>query len=50
LVDAAEWAARPSESYDLSAAHSGVGRELFAAFRATVGKADQGASIFTVHG
>ena len=50
LVDAAEWAARPSESYDLSAAHSGVGRELFAAFRASVGKADQGASIFSVHG
>jgi phosphogluconate dehydratase len=50
LVDAEEWAARPSENYDLSVAHSGVGRELFAAFRATVGKADQGASIFTVHG
>jgi phosphogluconate dehydratase len=50
LVDAEEWAARPSENYDLSVAHSGVGRELFAAFRATVGRADQGASIFTVHG
>jgi phosphogluconate dehydratase len=50
LVDAEEWAARPFENYDLSVAHSGVGRELFAAFRATVGKADQGASIFTVHG
>jgi phosphogluconate dehydratase len=50
LVDEGEWAARPVETYDLTAAHSGVGRELFAAFRASVGKADQGASIFSVHG
>jgi phosphogluconate dehydratase len=50
LVEPAEWAARPLENYDLSASRSGVGRELFAAFRASVGKADQGASIFTVHG
>ena len=50
LVEDEEWAARPLESYDLSVAHRGVGRELFAAFRATVGKADQGASIFSVNG
>ncbi|HLJ71025.1 MAG TPA: dihydroxy-acid dehydratase, partial [Roseiarcus sp.] len=50
LVDEKEWAARPNETYDLSAAHRGVGRELFAAFRACVGKADQGASIFSVNG
>jgi phosphogluconate dehydratase len=50
LVDEEQWDARPLETYDLSAAHRGVGRELFAAFRSNVGKADQGASIFTVHG
>jgi phosphogluconate dehydratase len=50
LVEDDEWAARPLEAYDFSAAHYGVGRELFAAFRATVGKADQGASIFSVSG
>jgi phosphogluconate dehydratase len=50
LVAPEEWEARAAESYDLSAAHSGVGRELFATFRASVGKADQGASIFSVHG
>ena len=50
LVDDDEWAARPLETFDLSAAHHGVGRELFAAFRTTVGKADQGASIFSVSG
>jgi phosphogluconate dehydratase len=46
LVDAAEWAARPPASAVLSAAQVGVGRELFAAFRASVGSADTGASIF----
>src|SRR5579863_9502732 len=50
LVAPAEWAARTAESRDLSHSHSGVGRELFAAFRASVGKADQGASIFSVQG
>jgi phosphogluconate dehydratase len=50
LVAPEEWAARANETYDMTAAHSGVGRELFAAFRASVGKADQGASIFSVHG
>jgi len=47
LVDAAEWVARPIETADLGASHAGVGRELFAAFRGAVGRADAGASIFT---
>jgi phosphogluconate dehydratase len=50
LVEPREWAARTAESRDLSAAHRGVGRELFAVFRAGVGNADQGASIFNAQG
>jgi len=46
LVDPAEWAARAPAVADLTSAHVGVGRELFNAFRATVGRAEQGASIF----
>ncbi|MBV8663844.1 MAG: phosphogluconate dehydratase [Hyphomicrobiales bacterium] len=46
LVDPAEWATRTPATKDLSAAQSGVGRELFSAFRATVSRAEQGASIF----
>ena len=46
LVDAAEFAARPVATEDLSASHYGMGRELFAGFRALVGAADQGASVF----
>ena len=49
-VDEAEWAARGCEDYDLSASHTGIGRELFSAFRAAVGRADQGASIFARQG
>jgi phosphogluconate dehydratase len=49
LVDAAEWEARANENYDLSDSHTGIGRDLFAAFRATVCRADQGASIFAMH-
>jgi phosphogluconate dehydratase len=45
-VDRAEWAARAVETADLTANQSGVGRELFAAFRANVSTADTGASIF----
>lgn len=47
LVDPATWAARPQVQADLSANHTGVGRELFAAFRHMVSTADTGASIFT---
>jgi phosphogluconate dehydratase len=47
LVDPAEWAARVPAEADLSASHAGVGRELFAQFRAAVGPSDAGASIFT---
>jgi phosphogluconate dehydratase len=40
------WAARRPATADLTAAHSGVGRELFSAFRNVVSAADRGASIF----
>ncbi|QRG08376.1 phosphogluconate dehydratase [Xanthobacter dioxanivorans] len=46
LVPPGEWAARPAASADLSSSHVGVGRELFAPFRAAVGTADKGATIF----
>ena len=46
LVDEAEFARRPLAEADLGANHVGVGRELFGALRAHVGRADQGASIF----
>ena len=46
LVDAAEWASREVVKADLSASHVGIGRDLFAAFRSGVGRADAGASIF----
>jgi len=48
LVDAAEFAARQPATADLSGNETGVGRELFSAFRRIVGRADQGASIFEV--
>jgi phosphogluconate dehydratase len=40
--------AREAAKADLSANQQGTGRELFAAFRAIAGRADQGASIFEV--
>ncbi len=46
LVDAAELAAREPVMIDLSHYESGIGRELFDRFRAVVGPADQGASVF----
>ncbi|MDO9418277.1 phosphogluconate dehydratase [Pararhizobium sp.] len=46
LVDAAEFAARVPAVADLSGNEFGMGRELFAPFRAIAGAADQGASIF----
>ena len=46
LVDAAQWEARVPATADLSASHTGIGRDLFAAFRAVVGAADTGAAVF----
>lgn len=40
------WTVRQPAVADLTAAHSGVGRELFFAFRNAVSSADAGASIF----
>jgi phosphogluconate dehydratase len=45
LGDAAEFAARIPATADLSANSYGLGRELFAPFRALVGTADHGASV-----
>jgi phosphogluconate dehydratase len=45
-IDPEIWAARALATADLTSSHSGVGRELFAAFRNVVSKADSGASIF----
>ena len=46
LVPAEEWEAREAATCDLEASHWGCGRELFAPFRAAVGSADAGATIF----
>ncbi|HLF21361.1 MAG TPA: phosphogluconate dehydratase [Aestuariivirga sp.] len=46
LVSEAEFTARAPAKADLTANWSGTGRELFSAFRAIAGRADQGASIF----
>lgn len=46
LVSAEDWEARAPVTADLSASHTGVGRELFASFRKVVTPADAGASIF----
>jgi phosphogluconate dehydratase len=48
LVEASEFAARPLATAVLSANETGVGRELFSAFRRIAGTADRGASIFEV--
>jgi len=48
LVNAEEWAGRELATCDLGPSHVGIGRELFGAFRAAAGRADQGASIFGV--
>ncbi|MFP5076302.1 phosphogluconate dehydratase [Rhizobium sp. YIM 134829] len=45
LVDAAEFAAREPAVEDLSDNDYGMGRELFAPFRAVAGAADRGASV-----
>ncbi|WP_305983904.1 phosphogluconate dehydratase [Roseibium sp. MMSF_3544] len=46
LVDEAEFNARPLAEADLSEHQYGVGRDLFAAFRAHVSTPDHGASVF----
>ncbi len=46
LVDQAELDARNPEAPDLTGNEFGMGRELFAAFRAAVGDAENGASVF----
>ena len=46
LVPADIWAARVSTRADLSSCQIGMGRELFAMFRATVSAAEQGATTF----
>jgi phosphogluconate dehydratase len=48
LVDEKEFNARDAVTADLSHNEFGVGRELFARFRTSVGRADQGASVFEV--
>lgn len=48
MVDPEVWAERALTPANLAPSHVGVGRELFAAFRAAVGTADTGASIFAV--
>jgi phosphogluconate dehydratase len=46
LVPEAEWDAREVATCDMDDSHWGCGRELFAPFRAAVGAADAGATIF----
>ncbi|MFN3549806.1 MAG: phosphogluconate dehydratase [Mesorhizobium sp.] len=46
LVDTAELAARPAPQPDLTANGFGMGRELFAGFRALAARADMGAGAF----
>ena len=46
LVDEKEWAAREIPAADLSKNHYGVGRELFAGFRAQTSSAETGAMSF----
>jgi phosphogluconate dehydratase len=46
LVDADELAQRQHVEADLETSHYGMGRELFAPLRATVGLAEEGATVF----
>ena len=46
LGDEKELMARTPATEDLRTQHAGMGRELFAGFRALVGAADRGASVF----
>ena len=45
LVEETIWAAREPVRADLAHYHTGLGRELFAPFRAAVGRADEGAAV-----
>ncbi|MEM1049087.1 MAG: phosphogluconate dehydratase [Pseudomonadota bacterium] len=45
LLDASEFAERTPAAADLAASHEGIGRELFAAFRHSVGPAEAGAAV-----
>jgi phosphogluconate dehydratase len=45
LVEDTEFNSRPLATCDLTASHTGLGRELFGAFRQVVTSADQGASV-----
>ena len=46
LVDPAVWSQRQVETTDLSANHTGMGRELFSVFRASVSAAEEGGTSF----
>jgi len=46
LVSAAEFDARAAAVDDVSQSHILMGRELFSAFRATVGDSETGAGVF----
>lgn len=46
LVPAEVWAARSMATADLSKSHIGMGRELFAVFRAAISEAEHGAATF----
>jgi phosphogluconate dehydratase len=48
LVPAEVWTARTQATADLSASHIGMGRELFAVFRATISEAEAGATTFAL--
>ena len=50
LVDPAEWSARESATADLSRNDFGMGRELFAAFRAAAAPAEAGAGVISFGG
>ncbi len=47
LVSEAELKTRKHAQADLTASHEGMGRELFAPLRATVGLAEEGATVFS---
>jgi phosphogluconate dehydratase len=46
LVPADVWASRKMATADLTSSHIGMGRELFALFRAAISEAEQGAATF----